>query len=163
MQEKEKQKLCKLFCFWYHFLKWIDFKLQSSGCVWPWVPSPGLILTPTHRLMSQPSLSHHCPQAGAQCPGLGLSLLSPGCCAPWWGGGMVLDARSCPATPGEASVLLSPTALSACNTLAKVIFGFCFIFLLLYLYSVTSGWTEWSHGVYSCPHLRSILAPGESQ
>lgn len=43
-------------------------------------------------------------------------------------------------------------------------FNFCFIFLLLYFpSSVTSGWTVWSRGIYSCPHLRSMLALGESK
>lgn len=77
----------------------------SRGCLLPWLPSPGVVLTSTHGRFN-PSLAQSGPHGGAQCPSLGLS--PPALCLGEW-------ARPCPATPGEPP---SPSTLrlSLCPT-----------------------------------------------
>lgn len=61
---------------------------QPLHCAWPWLPSPGLILSHAHTLLAWPGLaSAHpcpCPRGHAQGLGLGLGPLSPADPAPIW-------------------------------------------------------------------------------
>lgn len=86
---------------------------------------------------------------GACCLGL-----PPSCPGPWWCGGVVLAATSCPASPGGARSAPSP-----CDTLAKVIFWLLFCFPS----PVGSVWTVWPRGTYSCSSFRSVLALRKSK
>lgn len=66
----------------------LQWPWTSWGCISPWCPSPGLMLTPTNGPMFQPFWPSPVPREVPDAQGWGCPLPLPVCAAPGWGGGI---------------------------------------------------------------------------